>query len=75
MSFFRDWHEARAHAQERANAIGVSHGVLATSEYGRKGFSVRMLPKPENCYGLEARAERVEPEVRIVRAIESEVRS
>jgi len=67
MSVFATWSEARAHAQAQANKLGLSFGIEKPTPY--QGWSVKMLPRPENRCGWELRCEVVDPE-RIARAPE-----
>ncbi len=60
--FIVDYHEARRYAQERANSLGLPFGIEAANEYGRKGHTVKLLPRPENRQGWEMRCEVVDPE-------------
>ena len=57
--FFTDYTLARLHAENEAGRIGVDHGVLATTQYGKPGYLVSMLPRPDKSFGDDARAERV----------------
>lgn len=59
--FFRDYHEARRYAEERAVALRLPFGIEGANEFGRKGFTVKMLPRPENRHGWETRCEVVSP--------------
>ncbi len=63
---FENWHEAHKFAQERANKTGLSNGIDKTTEFGRVGYNVRFIPKPENRYGRDYTCEAVEPEVKNV---------
>lgn len=57
-----DYHEAFQYAQACANRTGRDHGIEAMKQYGKRVYIVRSLPRPENSYGPDARAERVRPE-------------
>lgn len=60
--FIADYHEARRYAQKRANSLGLSFGIEAANEFGRRGHTVKMLPRPDNRQGFELRCEVVDPE-------------
>lgn len=45
--------------QARAGLPGYEQGIEKFSEYGRKGWRVFSLPKPENRQGFELRCETV----------------
>lgn len=49
------WQAARTEAQLKANATGFDYGLEANDLF--KSFSVFMLPRRENRYGLELRCE------------------
>lgn len=60
--FFREYKDARQHAETQAKTLKYPHGIEASKEYGRKGFSVKMVPRdPKNRQGHEMRMEIVEP--------------
>ncbi len=58
-SEFKTWREARDYAEAQARAIGVAYGIEKPTAYS--GWTVKMLPRPENRYGWELRCEAVEP--------------
>ena len=60
--FFTDYHEAYAHALGKARELGRPVGIEAMCEYGRKGFSVKLVPvDPSKRFGWEMRCEVVNP--------------
>lgn len=59
--FFRDYGEAHAYAQERADKLGIPQGLRATKEYGKPGFAVAALPREELRSGAELGVEEVKP--------------
>ena len=58
---FTNYEEALADASAKYKRLkgSVDYGIEKTTEYGEQVFVVKMLPKPENCYGHELRMERV----------------
>jgi hypothetical protein len=49
MSTFKTWHEAREHAQAKANRLGMSCGIEAPTDF-RKEWLVIILPaKKHRC--------------------------
>mgnify|MGYP001618542444 CR=1 FL=1 len=56
--FFRDWKEAHAHAQAKADRLGLDVAIRATREYGRKGFAVHLASRNDSDYAI---AEIVKP--------------
>lgn len=56
---FQDWHDAHAYAQAKANETGLSVGI---ERFGKDGFNVRFIPKPQFRFGCDLRCEAVEPE-------------
>lgn len=65
MNRFIDWKEARAEAQKRADASGLDVGLWRVVEFGKDGFNIRYLPKPENRYGHELQCEVVRPQIAV----------
>jgi hypothetical protein len=64
MSYFADWKEAHVAAGTAAREINRDYGIEKWSSPLTPGAKFRVfgpLPKPENCYGFEARCERVSP--------------
>ena len=59
MKFFTDYKEARNFAQSNANDLNLDHGIEKTSEFGKKGYNVKLLPTKENCHGHELFMERI----------------
>lgn len=60
--FFASYQAALDFATARARELGKPLGICATNEYGKAGFTVRMLPeRPKDRYGWERSAEVVEP--------------
>ena len=60
MKFFIDYSKAKSFAIKQVQIIGVAHGIEKTSEFGVKGFTVKMLPKKENRFGHELTIEPLE---------------
>ena len=58
---FEDWKAAHTYAVLFAREIGRDVGISKTVEYGKTGFNVHSLPRPENRHGFELRAEVVRP--------------
>lgn len=58
---FSEYKEALAHAQQQANQMGRDVGLEAMTQFGRKGYSVFLLPAPRYRQGHELRAEVVSP--------------
>lgn len=54
---FPTYERAVAVARRDATQLGISHGI---ERIGRE-WIVRMIPRPENRYGCDARCEPVEP--------------
>lgn len=59
---FATYHEAYDYAVEQSRKLRLDHGIEKTKLFGKVRWSVRMLPRPENCQGFELRMERVTPE-------------
>lgn len=62
--YFATWKEAHTAAVLEARKWGKDHGLEKWSSPLTPGMKFRVfgpLPKPENCYGFEARCERVSP--------------
>lgn len=59
--FIKDYTEAYNSAVDLANRTGRDAGVRKTVEWGKSGFVVALLPKPENTFGTDLLAERVAP--------------
>lgn len=63
MADFKTYEEARAFAQQRANASGISQGLEKnTALPGYGPWVVHILPRKENRYGWELLCEVVDPE-------------
>lgn len=62
--FFTKHEDAYRHARERANSLGVPHGIGRWFDpcAGKRGFLVRMIPGPGHRYGWDAACEAVEPD-------------
>jgi len=58
---FKEWKEAHTAAVVLARQIGHDVGIWRQAEYGKDGYNIRSLPKPENRYGHELRCEVVTP--------------
>lgn len=61
MNTFLTWKEARDGAEVLATKYQISYGLEAVTYFGKKQFSIFMLPSPEKRYGRELRCEVVEP--------------
>ena len=59
--FFHAYGDALNAAIDLANQLGREVGISKTQEYGREGYGVHHLPRPENRCGFELRAEVVAP--------------
>jgi hypothetical protein len=62
MQRFTDYADARRHAQDKANALGLNVGIERTREFGKDGYCVRILPGADRRSGSELRCEVVTPE-------------
>jgi hypothetical protein len=58
---FTDYKDARKVAQELANRIGHDVGIWRAKEFGKDGYNIRSLPKPQNRFGHELQCEVVSP--------------
>lgn len=58
-SRFLNWHEARNHAQARANRDRLDVAIRGVREYGHDGYNVSLASRNDSDY---ARAEIVRPE-------------
>lgn len=56
-----DYKAAHTAAVKLARLLGREVGILRQKEFGRDGFNVYHLPKPENRYGFELRCQVVRP--------------
>ncbi len=54
-----DYDAAKTYARELVKTYGRDAGILKTREFNTTVFRVSFLPKKENCFGEEMRAERV----------------
>ena len=62
MDTFTDYHAAYEYARTQADTFTRPMGIEAATEYGRKVYRVKMLPKrPQDRYGWETRCEVVDP--------------
>ena len=59
--FFPVYADAFNAALDLANLLGRETGIEKFKEYGKPGFLVHTLPKPENRFGFELRCEVVQP--------------
>lgn len=60
-SRFTNWKEAHTAAALLARQIGHDVGIWRQAEFGKDGYNIRSLPKPQNRYGHELRCEVVSP--------------
>lgn len=60
--WFADYKEAFNSAVDLAVRLGKEVGLEGFKEYGKPGFRVFHLPKPENRYGFELRCQVVRPD-------------
>lgn len=58
---FSVWEEAHTAAVKLSRLIKHDVGIWRQEEYGKDGYNIRSLPKPENRYGHELRCEVVSP--------------
>lgn len=59
MKSFSEYQPAKEYARHLALLGSSDAGIEKTHEFGREVFSVKFLPRPENCAGHELRMERV----------------
>jgi hypothetical protein len=60
--FFTDYASAHTRALADARKYQQAMGIEKTTEYGKPGFRVAMIPNnPKNRFGWEFRCEAVEP--------------
>jgi hypothetical protein len=58
---FNTWKEAHTAAVMLAREIGRETGIERQTQFGKDGYNVHMLPRPENRCGFELRCEVVRP--------------
>lgn len=58
---FKTWKEAHAQAVLLARQLGHDVGIWRQNEFGKDGYNIRSLPRPENRFGHELRCEVVSP--------------
>ena len=58
---FESYKDAFNAAVKLARELNREVGLIAQTEYGRKGFNVFLLPRKENRYGHELRTQVVHP--------------
>ena len=58
---FTEWKEAHTAAVLLARQLKRDVGIWRQTEFGKDGYNIRSLPKPENRYGHELRCEVVSP--------------
>jgi hypothetical protein len=58
---FDTWKEAHTAAVMLARQLGREIGLWRAVEFGREGYNIRSLPRPENRYGHELQCEVVGP--------------
>jgi hypothetical protein len=61
MRVFNNYLDAYGFAEKMAKTTGIDYGIERKREFGEEIFVVKLLPRPENCYGYELRMERVRP--------------
>lgn len=59
MAEFKTYEEAKTFALEQAMKLDIAHGIEKPTAYS--GWTVKMLPLPQNRFGFELRCEAVEP--------------
>ena len=59
---FTDWKAAHTAAVLLARELKRDVGIWRQEEFGRDGYNIRSLPRPENRYGHELRCEVVSPD-------------
>jgi hypothetical protein len=60
--FFTDYHAAYDLAVATARRMRLDIGIRAVNEFGKRGFRLNFLPRPENSFGWETRCERITPD-------------
>jgi len=60
--FYTDYKKAHSAAVQLARQLGRQVGIEACREYGKPGFRVHHLPRPEKRQGFELRCEVINPE-------------
>jgi hypothetical protein len=55
----KTYQAAREEAEKRVKQYGIAHGIEKPTPY--QGWTVKMLPLPQNRSGWELRCEAVEP--------------
>lgn len=58
---FAKWNDAHLEAVMLARWLDHDVGIWREKEFGKDGYNVRSLPRPENRYGYELRCEVVSP--------------
>ena len=54
---FSNWKEAHTAAVNLARELKHDVGIWLQEEFGKDGYNIRSLPRPENRYGHELRCE------------------
>lgn len=59
----KEYVKAHNYAVEKARQLNQCYGIEAMKEYGKDGFSVKMIPNnPDKRFGWEIRCEVITPE-------------
>lgn len=58
---YKEWKDARTAAVQLARQLGHDVGIERMKEFGRDGYNVFSLPKPQFRFGFELRCEVVTP--------------
>jgi len=58
---FTHWNDAHVEAVLLARLLKHDVGIWRENEFGKDGYNIRSLPRPENRYGYELRCEVVSP--------------
>ena len=69
---FESYDEAARYAAERCRATDYrqDYGIRCQKEFGRNGYNVAPLPRPDRCFGSDLRAERIdETQARMILAM------
>lgn len=61
MTRFTSYDEAYDAAVTMAQTVKTDVGILRVREYGRDGYNVALLPRPDCCFGRDLLPERVTP--------------
>lgn len=57
-----DYGEAQAHARATARRLRLHVRLKAVTEFGRKGYRVRLVPRPDQQFGRDREGEHYGPD-------------